>query len=306
MPGLADDLGPYGAALPQLPAETFRAERLRGVARQAEELGLGALWVSDMGGAPVVDPLVALAHAAAITERVRLAVSVLVAGLRTPVHLAADLASIDVLSGGRLVVGLGLGGNPAAYARHGLSPDQPLRRYLDTIELVSHLWSEDELSWSNEWWQLDGPTNVLAPQQRPRPPLLLGGKAERAVARAAEIADGWCAAGSVSIAEALEGLAIVRKRLEELERDRSSFVTVKRVYLAVDADRERSLQRLREWFSIAYGKPDLAERVAVTGDAGECAEQLRALRDAGFDHLTLNPVFDEREQIEQLVPLLSA
>ena len=304
MTGLTAQLGPYGAALPQLPAATMRPGLVKRVAQRAEALGFDTLWVSEISGAPTIDPLTVLAHAAAVTDRVRLGVSILVAGLRPPVQLASDLASIDVLSGGRLVAGLGLGGNPAAYPRYGLSPDRPLRRYLDTIDLVQRLWADDELSWHNEWWQLDGPTNVIKPVQQPRPPLLLGAKAEVAVARTAEIADGWCAAGSMSSADALAALGTVRARLHELGREPASFPTVKRVYLAVNADVDRSLRRLRTWFGIAYGDPGLADRVAVVGDAERCAEQLRGLRSAGFDHVNVNPVFDELDQLEQLAPLL--
>jgi len=85
--------------------------------------------------------------------------------------------------------------------------------------------------------------------------------------------------------------------------DPASFPICKRVYLAIDRDRARAGKRLAEWFGAFYGKPELAERVCVWGDADACVEGLRGVIAAGAGFLMLNPVFDELEQLERLAEL---
>jgi len=88
--------------------------------------------------------------------------------------------------------------------------------------------------------------------------------------------------------------------LDEAKRDPVSFGISKRVYIAVDDDRERAERMLREWFAVRYRSADMASRVSVWGSRAECAEKLAALVRAGARHLMLNPVFDEMEQMEVL------
>jgi len=293
----------FGIGLPQIAPPGDELPDLGIVARRAEELGFEALWVSELSSAPVLDPLAVLAHAAGQTSHVRLGVAVVLAPLRIPVRLAQTLASLDVLSRGRLIVGLGYGSKPEIYARYGLSPERRLRRYLDGIDLMLRLWSEDEVDFENEWWTLKGPANVVKPVQRPHPPLWFGARSEPALRRAVKRGDGWIASGSIGAEEFQASLATVREQLEADGRDPASFTIAKRMYVAVTSDPARARERMRGWFAAAYGTAELADRVAVVGDAEHCAEQVQALTEAGVSHVLLNPVFDELEQVEALAEL---
>jgi alkanesulfonate monooxygenase SsuD/methylene tetrahydromethanopterin reductase-like flavin-dependent oxidoreductase (luciferase family) len=151
-----------------------------------------------------------------------------------------------------------------------------------------------------EFWQLDGVSVEPKPLQEPHPPLWFGGTAEAAVRRVARLADAWMGAGSSTTAVFAEARAVLVEALEAEGRDPSTFPVGKRVYVAVDADRDRALSRLREWFQIFYGRPELAERVAVWGPPQTVIDGLAEVVRGGAGTIMLNPVFDEEMQAETL------
>ena len=290
----------FGLGLPQIAPLPDELPELASMARRAEALGFETLWVSELASAPVLDPLAVLAHAAAVTSRVRLGVGVILAPLRAPIHLAQSLASVDVLSDGRLIAGVGLGSKPDIYPRYGLTADRRLRRYLDGLDLLQRLWTEDGVRFASSWWTLTGDANVIRPAQRPQPPLWFGARQEPALRRAVKRGDGWLASGSILGDEFMRSFETVRAQLTADGRDRSTFTIAKRVYIAVAPDTTTTRERLRRWFGAVYGAPQLGDQVVVVGSAEHCATQLRTLADLGVDHLLLNPVFDEVEQMEIL------
>jgi alkanesulfonate monooxygenase SsuD/methylene tetrahydromethanopterin reductase-like flavin-dependent oxidoreductase (luciferase family) len=290
------DLGPIGFGLPQI-GDAAAAGGYGAVAARAEELGMGTLWVSELVISPWLDPLVLLAHIAASTLTARLGVAVVLGPLHTPVRLANQLASVDVLSGGRLVAGIGLGSR-SFYPRYGVEPERRLARYLDGIGLLRRLWTEDEVAFDNGMWRLDGPANVVRPVQRPHPPIFIGARTEQAVRRTIRIGDGWVAAGSAPPDEFASALATLQQALEHEGRDPASFPVAKRVYVAVSDDPERDRARVRAWFGAHYRYAALGDQVAVVGSAAQIADHVAGLHARGVHHVIVNPMFDEVEQLE--------
>jgi alkanesulfonate monooxygenase SsuD/methylene tetrahydromethanopterin reductase-like flavin-dependent oxidoreductase (luciferase family) len=127
-----------------------------------------------------------------------------------------------------------------------------------------------------------------------------GGNAPAALRRAALRGSGFIGAGSSSTANYKEQVKIIRQSLDEAKKNPAEFTIGKRVYIAVDRDRDRAAKRLGEWFGQYYGAADLAEKVSVWGSAEECASQLGEIAAAGARLLLLNPVFDMMEQMEVL------
>lgn len=258
------------------------------------------MWVCELTSAPVLDPLLLLAHVAARTRSAMLGVAVVLAPLHAPLRLANQLASLDLLSQGRLAIGVGFGRNPTIYRRHGLPSDRRLTRYLDGLDLMQDLWANDQVSYNSDLWALEGPTNVVKPFQAPRPPLLIGARKPAAVARAARIGDGWVVSGSAPRDEIAAGTELVRRVLDESGRDRAAFTIARRVYVAVDRDRRRAAGRMADWFAVNYGRPDRAAEVSVIGSAEEIAEHVNGLHDSGVDHVIVNPVYDEFAQFQAI------
>ncbi|PYM63021.1 MAG: LLM class F420-dependent oxidoreductase, partial [Candidatus Rokuibacteriota bacterium] len=147
-------------------------------------------------------------------------------------------------------------------------------------------------------FRLEGATMAPKPVQTPHPPLWIGGHHPNALRRAVTLGAGFMGAGSASTAAFVEQTRQVARFCEEAGRDPATLDVGKRVYIAVDRDRDRAGRRLAEWFGLFYGRPELAAEVAVWGSSDECLEGLRAVVGAGARLLMLNPVFDELAHLE--------
>jgi len=292
-----------GVAIPQTVLhEPFQPSRLREYLRRADALGFHSVWVAEqiLGSIPSLEPVELLTYAAAVTERVRLGSAVLLTPLRSPVHLAKSLATLDQLSGGRLIAGLGLGGNPRVYPAYGISAERRAARFDEAVRVIKALWTEPRVTFAGEFWTLENATMEPKPVQTPHPPIWFGAHHPSALRRAVALGSGFIGAGSSPTSQFRDEVQQLRGFLAEAGRDPATFTIGKRVYLAIDRDRERAGKRLAEWFGAFYGRPELAERVSVWGDAHACVEGLAEVVDAGARFLAVNPVFDELDHLERL------
>jgi len=269
---------------------------------RAEALGFESAWVVEqvLGSCPSLEPVELLAWAAALTRRMRLGTAVLLTPLRSPVHLAKSLATVDQLSGGRLDVGIGLGGNPKIYPAFGASAPRRVARFNEGLRLMRALWTESRVTFAGEFWQLENATMEPKPLQRPHPPLWVGAHHPEAFRRSTEWATGFMGAGSATTATFAQEVLLLRRLLAEAGRDPASIAVGKRVYIAVDRDRERAGRRLAEYFGGFYGRPPLAAEVSVWGSADQCVAGLREVIAAGAQIVMLNTVFDEVEHLDVL------
>ncbi|MBV9181212.1 MAG: TIGR03619 family F420-dependent LLM class oxidoreductase [Acidobacteria bacterium] len=275
----------FAIAIPQTYPDR---NRLRSFLRRAEELPFVAVWSLEqvIGSVPVLESLTTLTYAAALTERLRLGVAVLLIAQRNPIDLAKSLSSLDVLSNGRLVVGVGLGQSTAFYPAYGLSPEGRVTRFRENLEIMKRLWTEARVTLDGRFSSLNAIPMEPKPLQKPHPPIWFGGRAPTALRRATELGDGYIGAGSTPL----------ETFLEDIQQLPPHFPKAKRLYLALGDN----LARLREWFQAVYGKAELADQVAVWGSPEHIAEQIARLRRAGVNYVLLNPVFDEEAQMERL------
>ncbi|MBI4200662.1 MAG: LLM class flavin-dependent oxidoreductase [Chloroflexi bacterium] len=296
-----------GIAIPQIfPNGPLTMASIRDFVGRAEKLGYHSLWVQEqvLGDTAVLEPLSLLSYAAALTSTVKLGVSVLVLPLHNPVHLAKRLSSIDQMSQGRLVVGLGLGGATTMYPALGLPEEARVRRFVEGVGVIKALLETPAAQYTGRFFRLDGVAMEPKPVQKPHPPIWFGGRHPNALRRAVRLADGWMGAGSSSIADFKEQAGTVRRLLEASRRDLGAFTISKRVYIAVDRDEARAERRLREWFGSYYRNADMASKVSVWGSPAHCLETLAEIVAAGATHLLLNPVFDQKEHAEGLAAQL--
>lgn len=297
----------YGVAIPQIFVdEPVDYDLIRRTVRQAEELGYASLWTQEqiIGTAATLEPVSLLSYVAALTTRPRLGASVLVLPLRNPVQLAKSLATLDQLSNGRLTVGLGLGGHLDRYPAFGLSPEHRVRRFNESLRVLRALWTEPSTTLDGTFQQLRDLPMEPKPVQRPAPPIWFGGRQPAALRRAARRADGWMGAGSSAIDSFKQHAAMLNEFLHEAGRDPARFTIAKRLYIAVDDDRVRAENRLRQWFRGYYGSDELALRVSVFGDAAECRARIAEVAEAGANEILLNPVFDQLDQAERLAEIV--
>ncbi len=194
----------FGYALPNHYGVDDPADLVR-LAAATEELGFHSVWVSHhllnvdyigerLGKKPYYDPLTVLTWVASSTAGIRLGTSVLVLPLLEPIALSKQLATIDIMSGGRLDIGVGVGGMREEI--EALGADLASRgTYTDeSIEVMKALWTGEAVSYAGEHFSFSGALASPAPLQAPHPPLLVGGSSDRSLRRVARYSDGWHAA----------------------------------------------------------------------------------------------------------------
>src|SRR5262245_50235830 len=267
---------PCGIAIPQVFSDTaVDINLIQQFVQKAETLGYESLWVQEsiVGHVPVLEPLSLLTYAAALTSRLRLGTSVMLTVLRNPVQLAKLTASLDQLSQGRLTVGIGIGGH-VPESVFGLPSGQRVRRFVEGIQVMKALWTQPQAQVSGTFWQFQNIAMEPKPVQKPHPPIWFGARQAPALQRAVRHGDGWMGAGSSSTADFIEQYGLLRRFLDETQRDPATFTISKRVYLAIDNDRNRAEHRLREWLNVCYRSAYIGSQCWNWGSDSECKEQL--------------------------------
>src|SRR5215831_7983469 len=201
----------YGIVLPHFGsfAREEAANRIVTVAEAAEALGYSTVWAIDHlvlpakveGGYafnpldPFLEPITVLGALALRTSRIKLGTAVLVLPYRHPIYTAKALATVDVLSGGRLVVGVGAGWMEPEFTALGVPIAERGSRTNETIDILKALWTQDVPSYNGRHFQFSNIKFVPQPTQKPRPPILVGGMTKGALQRVARRGDGWIALG---------------------------------------------------------------------------------------------------------------
>jgi probable F420-dependent oxidoreductase len=285
-----------------LPVPQLAGEDPGAYARRAEELGFHGLWTLDSAVAgrtahnPMLDGVHLLSYLAGITARITLGTAVIVLPRRNPALLAKELATVDQLSGGRLIAGVGLGVSDGSEAALGFPTDRHVRRMTETVKAMRAFWSQEEASFDGELYSFSG--MHVEPKPAHDVPIWFGGAHPNAIKRAARLADGWIGAGSQATGAVLEQLTLLRQELEKAGRDTEAFPTAKRVYIAVEDDEQAARDKLTPILDGMYGAPGLTDRVATCGTAEQVAERLGPLIDAGVGELLLHPLYEPLEQLD--------
>lgn len=184
----------FGLFLPTRDYPSAKAAALRAEAQGFWSVSLNDHFVSQDGGAqtPQLECLSVLTAIAAVTERVRLVPSVVAASYRTPAMLAKATATIDHISGGRFVLGIGAGWNVAEYTAHGYPfPDaaERLERLAETLEVVKAMWTQDDPTFHGRYFDVEHASSQPRPAQQPHPPIMIGGSSTHLLRIAAGHAD---------------------------------------------------------------------------------------------------------------------
>lgn len=260
------------------------------LARVAESRGCRGLWTfqrviypsgSDLPAVyrSVLDPLVTLGFAAAVTNRVRLGLAVVNGPFYAPAVLAKQLATIDVLSTGRLDAGIGLGWHPDEFAAVGVPMRGRGRRFDEWLDCLNTLLtSDDEVTFQGEFYTV--PPSRMAPRsvQRPRPPLLIGGSSETAYRRGAVRGDGWISSSRASLDDIRFAIATMRDAAEAAGKSRSS---VRSVVRGVTAVRARPL--------------DGTDRGLLHGSLEQIRDDIGKFAETGVDELFFDLNFDSEQ-----------
>ena len=221
---------------------TDYAIRVDELARAAEERDFESLFLpehthipksrrSPWAGGPnlpkeywhTLDPFVALAAAAAVTTRLRLATGICLVIERDPITLAKEVASLDFLSKGRVIFGIGGGWNAEEMENHGTAFKTRWRLLRERILAMKEIWTKDEAEFHGEFVNFDPIWSFPKPVQKPHPPILMGGDGPTTFDRVVEFCDGWMPIGARAPINFPEKIAALRTRAEKAGRDPASI-----------------------------------------------------------------------------------
>jgi probable F420-dependent oxidoreductase len=295
---------PFGMSLPHRAPEAIDMGAVRRVATRAEALGFSDLWVTEntLDHVFCFDPVVVLTYAAAATAKIRLGASVVVLAIHSPLTVAHQWACLDYVSGGRAILGVGLG-REHHYRQFEVPEEGRVARFREELDIIRMLWAEGRVSFQGRFYHLANETMAPRPVQRPLP-IWMGVGHPNAVRRAARLADGWMGSGGSRIADFAASVPILKEALEKNGRDPANFPISKRLFMAVDEKPEVARAELLRWFTEVYRNPPGVDLCGIHGTPEQVRERLEEIIAMGANHLLLNPVSRHAEQVEALAEVV--
>lgn len=294
----------FGMSLPHRSPDAIDMAAVRMVATRAEALGFRDLWVTEntLDHVFCFDPVVVLTYAAAVTSTIRLGASVVVLQIHSPLMVAHQWACLDYVSGGRAILGVGIG-REHHYRQFEVSPEGRVARFREELEIIRALWSEEKVTYQGRFYNLRDETMVPKPVQQPLP-VWMGVGHPNAVKRTAALADGWMGSGGSRIADFAASVPLLKAALAERGRDPENFPISKRLFMAVDERAEVARRELLRWFTEVYHNPPGIDQCGIYGTPEQVRARLEEVVALGANHLLLNPVSRHAEQVEALAEVV--
>ncbi len=283
------------------------------LADRAEQLGLDSVWVGDSVLAkPRHDPLTLLAAIAGRTQRIQMGTAVLLPLLRNPVVLAHQLATLDQISSGRLILGLGIGADlpvvRAEFEAVGVPFEKRVGRLIEAMALYRALWSGKTVDWDGRW-QVQGARLAPKPFTPKGPPMWAAGNVPPALKRAATYFDGWFPSGPSDAAEWGKQWRTVLDDARAAGREPDALTGAAYLTLSVDDNVAKADERLNTYLSGYYNQPAEVIRRRQGCYAGELAGAtawLRGFVEAGATHFALRFIGDHERDMEALAGMREA
>ena len=261
-----------------------------------ENLGFDSVWTGEhmLFHGPVTDGLITLAAFAGKTSHIKVGSAINLLPLRPPVVVAKAVSTLDVVSKGRFIFGVGVGGEfPKEFEACGVPVHERGRRANEAIEICRKLWTEDHVTYEGKIFQLRDVTMLPKPVQPGGPPIIVSGRSEAAIRRAARLGDGYMPYlfTPERYADALKKIYAIAN---DMQRDIGRFTPYHFVFTAVAESHDEAHRLAAEKLSRRYNQPfeNLVERYCALGTPKECVERLQRFVEAGARHLILSPLCD--------------
>jgi probable F420-dependent oxidoreductase len=295
----------FGMSLPHRSPDPIDVAAVRAVAQRAEALGFSDLWVTEntLDHVTCFDPVVVLTYAAAVTSRIRLGASVVVLAIHSPMLVAHQWATLDQLSNGRAILGVGLG-REHHYREFAVPEAGRVGRFREEVDVIKALWTQQSTTYRGRFYQLENATMAPKPVQQPHVPIWMGVGHPNAIRRTASLADGWMGSGGSSIADFARSVPLLKDALAAAGRDPVGFPISKRIFMAVDERPEVARAELHRWFTEVYHNPAGTDASGLHGTPEQVRERLEEIVGMGANHLLLNPISRYVEQVDALAEVV--
>jgi len=289
----------FGASLSlKSPAEQFE------LVRRVEALGFDSVWTGDHVSfhGPIHESLTLLATYVPITTRIKLGTAVYLLALRAPAIAAKATATLDALSGGRLIFGVGVGGeNPKEFELCGVPHRERGARVTEGIDVVRTLWRDAPASFKGRFTTFEGVSIDPKPVQRPGPPIWIGGRSDAALTRAGRQGDGWMSY-VVQPERYAQSVDKIRAAGAAAGRPLDGFAFAHLAFITVGRDWESAKAVWVAHLSKRYAQDfePLARKYGIIGTPEQCAEQLAHFGAAGCNYVVVNVIGDAKDERDQL------
>jgi len=291
------------------------AAPLLALAERAESLGYDSIWVGDsILARPRHEPLTLLSAVAARTKRAELGTAVLLPALRNPVVLAHGIATLDQISEGRFILGVGIASDVpnirAEFVACGVPFEKRVGRMLEGLRLCRELWSGKPVTWNGRW-VMENVTLGPVPHRPGGPPIWIGGMVRASLERVGRLYDGWFPNAPDPERWRTEW-AEIGNIAREAGRDPAQLTGAVYLTLTIDDDKRRAEERMNAFIENYYGRPAAemrARQATYAGPAEGAAEWLSSWARAGASHLVLRFAGDHQHHlgaISRLRPSITA
>jgi len=292
----------FGIAIPNF-GRYAKKDAILSVAKTAETLGFDSIWVSDHivipeshkgFGKVFYEPLTTLTYIAALTTKIRLGTSVIILPYRNPIVLAKMVSTLDVLSNGRVILGVGAGWLKEEFQALGVSYEKRGAMTDEYIQILKMLWSQDKPKFTGLFSNVADINFLPKPIQKPYPPIWIGGHSRKAVERAVNLGHGWHPVG-LTPDEIKEKAKYINKLLVEKKGRKSDFVISLRKNLQIKRDSEKEIKEIKE----------ADEREILRGTPEKIIEGIEKYKNSGVSHLIFHILSGSLEGILEAMEFFS-
>jgi probable F420-dependent oxidoreductase len=280
------------------PAPLTRPENVINFAKKCEAMGCHSVWTIDRVAYDNLEPLTLLAAAAGATHKIRLGSSVLLGNLRHPSHLAKIVATLDFISNGRVILGLGFGSRENDYKAVEIPFEHRGSRAVEQVQLMKRLWTEDNVTHKGKFFNVENLTVGPRPVQKPHPPIWTGGSAETALKRAGTWADGFIC-GSSAIPDFPATWEKVAAYAKAAGRDSHKITKAGLTFMAIDDDQAKAVKTVEDYVMRYYGRlrADVAD-TSLVGSPAAIVERMQTFLSKGLDTLIIGLADPDPRQLD--------
>jgi probable F420-dependent oxidoreductase len=266
------------------------------LSRRIEDSGFDSLWVGDhiAFSIPILESLTLLSFAAAVTSRVRLCTGIYLLPLRNPTTTAKVTATVDVLSGGRLTLGVGVGGEfPAEFEACGIPVEERGARTDEGIEILRRLWTEDAVEHQGRHFSFGKVTLSPKPLQAGGPPIIVGGRRGASLRRVGQLGDGYIS-HMCTPEQFAENMKIIRGHAQTAGHRERPFEPIVFIFTVMNDDFDEANDRAVRLLKGIYGRDfsEVARKYCLLGRPEDMLEQMQAFVKAGARHFVFSLLSD--------------
>ncbi len=255
--------------------------------RRVEEWGFDSVWLADGLTMNAVEPMPALAYASAFTQRVKLGTCIYVVPVRHPLVTAKLTAAVDRVSGGRFILGVGVGWREDEFKATGISFEQRGKVTDDCLQIICQAWESGRVDFKGAFYEISGVKMEFQPTQKPRPQIWVGGNGVQAITRAVRFGDYWIPT-DYTLEEYKQGVPRLKEACKRFARGLTQVSVASHLMVIVDRNRNQTELMAKNVAESLHTEVEELKGWALVGDPADVAKRVEAYNETGVSYHVLN------------------